>query len=128
MDRIKTWLPSLTFELVSFSSPGDRDRQSDLRTSPGDFFTRDLDEAILNGHLDFAIHSAKDLPDPMPEGMDWCWLPWREDPRDALILAPGRRVEDLSAFPVIGVSSERRELWCRKHFPDAVLNPVRGNI
>ncbi len=118
----------MTFELVSLSSPGDRDRQTDLRASPADFFTRDLDEAVLEGRLDFAIHSAKDLPDPMPAGLDWCWLPWREDPRDALILAPDCRVSDLSAFPVIGVSSERRELWCRTHFPDAILKPVRGNI
>jgi uroporphyrinogen III methyltransferase/synthase len=128
LGRIGSWLPGVAFELVPCSSPGDRDRQTDLRASPADFFTRDLDEALLAGRLDLAIHSAKDLPEPMPDGVDWCWLPWREDPRDALILAPGRRVEDLPSAPVIGVSSERRETWCRKRFPDAVLRPVRGNI
>lgn len=128
LGRISAWLPGVMFELVPCSSPGDRDRQTDLRASPADFFTRDLDEAVLGGRLDLAIHSAKDLPEVMPDGVDWCWLPWREDPRDALILAPGRRVEDLTGTPVIGVSSERREAWCRKRFPAAVLKPVRGNI
>ncbi len=126
--RIGAWLPGVAFEQVPCSSPGDRDRQTDLRASPADFFTRDLDEAVLDGRLDLAIHSAKDLPEPMPAGVDWCWLPWREDPRDALVLAPGRRVEDLPAAPVIGVSSARREAWCRMRFPGAELRPVRGNI
>lgn len=128
LGRIGAWLPGVAFELVPCSSPGDRDRQTDLRASPADFFTRDLDEALLDGRLDLAIHSAKDLPEPLPDGVDWCWLPWREDPRDALVLALGRRVEDLPSAPVIGVSSERREAWCRKRFPGAVLRPVRGNI
>ncbi len=128
LGRIGSWLPGVAFEQVPCSSPGDRDRQTDLRASPADFFTRDLDEAVLDGRLDLAIHSAKDLPEPVPDGLDWCWLPWREDPRDALVLAPGRRVEDLPSAPVIGVSSERREAWCRKRFPGAVLRPVRGNI
>ncbi len=126
--RIRERLPGVEFELIPVSSPGDRDRQTDLRESPPDFFTRDLDEAVLGGRLDLAIHSAKDLPDPMPDGLDWCWLPWREDPRDALILPPGRRVADLPDAPVIGVSSERREAWCRKRFPRVALKPVRGNI
>lgn len=126
--RIREWLPGIDFELVPFSSPGDRDRQTDLKVSPADFFTRDLDEAVRGGVLDLALHSAKDLPEPLSEGLDWCWIPWREDPRDALILAPGRRVDSLPASPVIGVSSERREAWCRARFPNAVLSPVRGNI
>ena len=76
----------LDFEVVPFSSPGDRDQATDLRASPGDFFTRDLDEALLAGRIDCALHSAKDLPPGgLPEGLDWFWLPWREDPRDCLV-------------------------------------------
>ena len=76
----------LDFAVVPFSSPGDRDQATDLRVSPGDFFTRDLDQALLDGRIDCAIHSAKDLPpEGFPEGLDWFWLPWREDPRDCLV-------------------------------------------
>ena len=88
---------------------------------------------MLDGRLDLAVHSAKDLPDPVTEGLDWFWLPWREDPRDALVLPTSANNSQpagitLPAGAVIGVSSERRETWCRKRFPAAVLQPVRGII
>lgn len=121
-------LPLTSFELVPFDSPGDRDRQTDLRVSPADFFTRDLDEAVCTGVVDAAVHSAKDVPDPVPEGLDWCWLPWREDPRDALVVRAGSLLEDLPTAPRIGVSSERRERFCRDRFPMGQLLPIRGNI
>ena len=60
-------LPGLSFDMVTLDTPGDKDRNTDLRESPPDFFTRDLDDAIRHGSIDCAIHSAKDLPDPMPD-------------------------------------------------------------
>jgi uroporphyrinogen III methyltransferase/synthase len=121
-------LPGVAFELVPFDSPGDRDRQTDLRVSPADFFTRDLDEAVRNGTIDAAVHSAKDVPDPVPEGLDWCWLPWRAEPRDALVIPAGSRLEDMPAAPRIGVSSDRRIEYCRSRFPNGEYLPIRGNI
>lgn len=115
-------LTGATFEFVPFSSPGDRDQQTDLRLSAGDFFTRDLDEAVLRGEIDFAIHSAKDLPpEGCASGLDWFWLPWREDARDCLVArceVPKR----------IGVSSERRIAWAKKAFPEAECLSLRGTI
>lgn len=128
LERIQTMLPSLRFDIVPISSPGDRDQQTDLRASPPDFFTRDLDEAVRSGVIDGAVHSAKDLPDPVPAGLDWFWLPWAEDPRDCLVLPPGRAVADLSARPRLGVSSARRETYCLKRFPEAEPRPIRGTI
>jgi uroporphyrinogen III methyltransferase / synthase len=121
-------LPGVVFETRPYSAPGDRDQATDLRASPPDFFTRDLDDALRRGDLDLAMHSAKDVPDPVPDGLDWCWLPWREDPRDVLVFPRGRTAGDLPAAPRIGVSSERREAWCRTRFPSAALLPVRGDI
>ena len=114
----------LDFVLRLFSSPGDRDRKTDLRQTPGDFFTRDLDDALRNGDIDLALHSAKDLPTPeaFPEDLDWFWLPWREDPRDALVVradATPRR---------IGVSSARRDAWAARTFPEAERLTLRGAI
>ena len=114
----------LAFTLVPFSSPGDRDQATDLRASPGDFFTRDLDEALLGGRIDCALHSAKDLPpEGLPEGLDWFWLPWREDPRDCLVLRDG-----VSEPRRVGVSSARRDAWCARRFPGAGRLTLRGAI
>ncbi len=121
-------LPEVRWEDVPVGSPGDRDRDMDLRESPADFFTRDLDQAVRDGTLDCAIHSAKDVPDPIGEGLDWFWFPWREDPRDALIRPRGRGMADMPADGRIGVSSARREAYCRARFPRASLLPVRGDI
>lgn len=126
--RLEALLPAVRFEMVTVSSPGDRDRQIDLRESPADFFTQDLDTAVLEGTLDCAVHSAKDMPAAGARGVDWCWLPWRGDPRDVLVLRPGASRDTLPPTPRIGVSSDRREAWCRKAFPGAEHLTLRGNI
>lgn len=128
LDRIEGMLEGVTFESIPITSVGDTDRTTDLRESPADFFTRELDAALLCGDVDCVVHSAKDLPYPLPEGIDWFWLPWRAEPRDALILSKGRTLSDLPDNPVIGVSSERREEYCTKRFPNGIQRNIRGNI
>lgn len=128
LNRIAVLFPFLSFQLVPFSSPGDRDLASSLRTAPADFFSRDLDEAVLSGTIDFAVHSAKDLSYPLPnQQLDWFWLPWYEDARDCLVLRLGESRSSLSR-PVVGVSSDRREAYVKSTFPDAVIRPIRGSI
>jgi len=128
LDKIAALFPGICFDVVPVSTLGDRDLATDLRISPGDFFTRELDDALRMGKIDLAVHSAKDLPDPVPADLDWFWLPWREDPRDAWILPQGRTWSDLPTAPVVGVSSERREACCRARFPTAVMKSIRGTI
>ena len=119
-------------KLVAFETPGDRDLSTPIEKSAPDFFTRDLDEAVRDGRIDFAIHSAKDLPDPLAEDLDWFWLPCREDPRDCWVV----RAEDASAVSGggrarvlrIGVSSARRSEYAKSRFPKAKLLPIRGAI
>ncbi|NQU38417.1 MAG: uroporphyrinogen-III C-methyltransferase [Lentisphaerae bacterium] len=126
--RLELALPSLAFELVEASSPGDRDRELDLQVSPDDFFTRDLDQTVLDGAIDAAIHSAKDVPPAVRDGLDWCWMTPAADRRDVLVLRPGESVADLPPHPRIGVSSARRESWCETHLPQAERLPIRGDI
>lgn len=128
LDRIEADFPGCKFEDVPVSTPGDRDLKTDLRETPPNFFTRDLDDKVLAGELDCAVHSAKDLPDPVVPGLDWFWLPWIEDPRDAIILPAGRSIADVPADARIGVSSDRRETYSRGRFPSGRLCPIRGNI
>jgi len=128
LDRIEGMLEGVRFEQVRIASIGDGDRTTDLRESPADFFTRELDAALLSGDIDLAVHSAKDLPCPTPEGIEWFWLPWREEPRDALVIALGRNMSDLPENPVLGVSSDRRAEYCARRFPHGIQKPIRGNI
>jgi uroporphyrinogen III methyltransferase/synthase len=120
--------PCCQFTISEFSSPGDRNQSMDLRISPEDFFTKDLDESLLSKTIDAAIHSAKDLPQIISKGIDWCWLPIKDDPRDVLVLPSGKSLSDLPTDPRIGISSERRESWCKKQFPSCSIHPIRGTI
>lgn len=128
LQRLGHLFPELKFAEVALSSPGDRDQMLALNESPPDFFTRDLDDQVLDGTIDCAVHSAKDLPEPLREGLDGFWLPWHEDARDALVCREGVRVDALPADARIGVSSERRIDYCRRRFPTARLLPIRGAI
>jgi len=125
LTRIEELVSGLKFEMRLFSSPGDRDKTKDLREAPPDFFTKDLDDALIAGEIDLAIHSAKDLPETLDERIDFFHLPWKEDPRDVAILPKDKPDVEIKR---IGVSSERRAEYCRKFYPNAELLPVRGNI
>ncbi|MBR1588938.1 MAG: hypothetical protein IJ658_11510, partial [Kiritimatiellae bacterium] len=118
--------PGTDYRLVPFSTPGDRDLTTPIERSAPDFFTRDLDDAVRAGKIDFAIHSAKDLPSPMADDLDWFWLPAREDPRDAWVTRLGGRAG--ARLSRIGVSSERRAAYAKKMFPKAKLLPIRGAV
>ncbi len=128
LNRMEKLFPELGFTVAPMATMGDVDLTTDLRLSPDDFFTRDLDEALRSGRIDIAVHSAKDLPDPVASDLDWFWLPWREDPRDAWILPKGKSMADLSAAPVVGISSARREAYCQTRFPRATMKTIRGTI
>jgi hydroxymethylbilane synthase len=101
-------------ELSAIKTPGDRDLSTPIGESPEDFFTRDLDEAVRSGKIDFAIHSAKDLPAKIADDLDWFWLPEREEPGDCIVF---RR--DAAGVRKVGVSSARRTEYVRRRFPDA---------
>ena len=123
--------PGTAWRLVKMETPGDRDRKTPLEKSAPDFFTRDLDEAVLDGRIDCAIHSAKDLPgysgsggQMVAEGLDWFWLPVCEDRRDCWVF---EEIKGLKALK-IGVSSARRKAFAKKVFPKAILPPLRGTI
>ena len=115
------------FEVRILDTPGDRDKKTPLGdpSIPDDFFTRDLDRALLAREGDLAVHSAKDLPKSIPAGLRLaCLLPAR-DGRDALVVRSG---VDIAQVRRIGASSPRREAAIRALFPDAVSHPIRGTI
>ncbi|HTQ54049.1 MAG TPA: hydroxymethylbilane synthase [Bryobacteraceae bacterium] len=88
-------------------------------------FTKEIEEALLAGRADLAVHSLKDLPTELPAGLVLAATPEREDPRDAMV---GRRLADLPAGAKLGTSSLRRAAQLRKFRPDLEIEPVRGNL
>lgn len=126
VNELNLIFPCFEFRLQEFSSPGDRDKKSELTTSAPDFFTRDLDHSLLAGEIDCAIHSAKDLPEEIDPEIDWFWLPSPEDPRDVIIRREGTDLTKPGA--VFGNSSERRGAYIQHTYPNAEIRPIRGNI
>src|SRR4249919_3095561 len=88
-------------------------------------FTKEIEEALLDGRADLAVHSLKDLPTELPEGLVLAAVPEREDPRDAII---GMRLDELPEGAKVGTSSLRRSAQLRRLRPDLVIESVRGNL
>jgi hydroxymethylbilane synthase len=88
-------------------------------------FTKEIEEALLDGRADLAVHSLKDLPTELPAGLVLAAVPEREDPRDAVV---GKPLADLSAGARVGTSSLRRAAQLRKLRPDLTIESVRGNL
>lgn len=88
-------------------------------------FTKEIEEALLDGSIDLAVHSLKDLPSDLPEGLGIAAIPQREDPRDAIL---GLRLADLPKRARVGTSSERRRAQLLALRPDLDVRPVRGNV
>src|SRR5438874_10901022 len=89
-------------------------------------FTKEIDEALLDGRIDFAVHSLKDVPFQLPDGIDFGAIPEREDPRDAFV-SNGSQLQDLPAGSKIGTSSLRRQVQLRHLFRSLNLINLRGN-
>ena len=113
---------NLDFEVVWVSTTGDKDRTTSLRgLEKTDFFTRELDEMVLSGAIDAAIHSAKDLPDPLPPGLTLAALSKGLDPRDSLVY-------NREPIRLVATSSARREEAVRTLFPTCQFIDLRGTI
>ena len=108
---------------------GDRDLVSPLGPmDKTDFFTREIDAMVLQGECDVGIHSAKDLPEPLPKGLKVVALTRGVDSRDSLVLPEGMRLETMKRGAVIGSSSPRRNKVVKGLRPDFLCVEVRGPV
>jgi hydroxymethylbilane synthase len=113
-------------ELVVVSTRGDRDTASTIHALGGTgVFVKEVQEAVLRGDADVAVHSAKDLPPETPPGLVLAAIPERGDPRDALV---GSRLDDLPTGARIGSGSVRRRAQLAALRPDLTFGELRGNI
>lgn len=131
-NMIGYFYPQVKFEAEFVESRGDRDKVTSLRgLEKTDFFTDTLDTALLQGKAQVALHSAKDLPDPLPNGLVIAAITPCIDPRDALVFAKTTNFDSASlssqSFKV-ATSSKRREEAVREAIPHAVFCDLRGTI
>jgi hydroxymethylbilane synthase len=113
-------------DYVVVATTGDRDQHSELHAIGGQgVFVREIQQAVLDGRADLAVHSAKDLPSETPEGLALAAVPERADPRDALV---GVRLDDIPTGGRVGTGSVRRRAQLAAARPDLGFGPLRGNI
>ncbi len=125
--RLKEAFPASEVTVSQVTTAGDRDRKTALHRMPGiGVFVKELEEALLDGRIDFAVHSLKDVPTVMPDGLSLVAVTERLDPRDALVA--GAPLTKLPAGARIGTGSLRRTIQLRKLRPDLEIVGIRGNV
>ncbi len=117
----------LPLEVIRTTGDAIRDRPLSEAGGKG-LFTKEIDQAQLEGRVDYAIHSAKDLPTALPEGLSIAGYLPREDVRDALIARDVARIADLPRGAVVGSASLRRQAILRRARPDLEIVLLRGNV
>jgi hydroxymethylbilane synthase len=127
--RLAEAWPQLSFERVRIKTLGDRITNVPLpQIGDRGLFTRELEEALRSGAIDFAVHSLKDLPTEQPEGLALGAVLSREDPSEALVTQKGRRLADLPPGARLGTSSLRRRAQVMALRPDLHIVDIRGNV
>ncbi|XP_050295560.1 porphobilinogen deaminase [Anthonomus grandis grandis] len=129
---LKQFHPDKEFEIVTMTTLGDQILDIPLpKIGEKSLFTKELETALATGHVDFIVHSLKDLPTSLPKGMAIGAVLSRENPRDALVLQKDIKRHTLSTLPegsVIGTSSLRRTAQLSKKFPHLKVENIRGNL
>ncbi|MFZ5719784.1 MAG: hydroxymethylbilane synthase [Pseudomonadota bacterium] len=116
-------------QLVVISTTGDRVQDRRLLEIGGKgLFTKEIEEAMLEGRIDCAVHSMKDMPAVLPPGLCIAAIPEREDPRDAVLSRGPERIDDLPQGARLGTASLRRQAQCLYRRPDLDVQMLRGNV
>jgi hydroxymethylbilane synthase len=131
-EQLQKSFPHITFEVHTMSTQGDNILDVALaKIGDKGLFTKELEVGMLNKDIDFAVHSLKDLPTNLPEGLTLAAITERENPADALVVHEkykDKQIETLPAGAVIGTSSLRRLAQLRHQFPHFTFKDVRGNL
>ena len=128
-ERIRERHPGTAVELVTIRTKGDIMQDVSLVKIGGKgLFIKEIEDALLRGEVDVAVHSMKDVPAELPEGLEIAVTPPREDPRDVLISQGNRKLEEMPHGARIGTCSLRRGLQLRNRMPDLQIVPLRGNL
>ena len=126
---LREFYPDIKTEIIGIDTYGDKDKITPISEMEGtDFFTREIEEALLKGEIDLAVHSAKDLPDKIPEGLYLAAITKSIDPYEALVSRNNRKLSEIPYGAEIGASSQRRKTQLKAYRNDFKMVDIRGNI
>lgn len=119
---------TISIDVKEIVTQGDRDAKPMSEIGGQGVFTKAIEDALLRGDIDVAVHSMKDLPPKLTAGLAIAAIPQRGDPRDALVTRDGRKLAELPAGARIGTGSARRAVQLRALRPDVEPVDIRGNV
>ena len=127
-DQLERHFSGIEVHLKVIKTTGDTIQNRSLVGLGKGVFTKEIENALLTGDIDLAVHSLKDLPTELPVGLYIAAIPAREDPRDVLITSTGLPLESLPKRAKIGTTSPRRKAQLLYIHPDVQVVDVRGNV
>ncbi len=128
-EKIKKIMPETDIEISVIKTSGDIMQDISLLKIGGKgVFVKEIEDALLSNAIDLAVHSMKDVPTEIPDGLEFAAILQREDARDILASRDGRKIEQMPKGARIGTGSLRRSAQLLDMLPDAVIVPLRGNL
>ena len=121
-------VPQLEVELKVIKTTGDKFLGNLEEVGGKGVFVKEIEEALLSGEIDLAVHSLKDMPAEFPQGLSLIAVPKREDPRDVFISYKYKSLDELPQGATLGTSAPRRKIQMKLLRPDLAIVPVRGNV
>ena len=130
INKLKEKHPEVEFETKIIKTKGDLIQNVSLdKIGDKGLFVKEIEQQLIDGQIDMAVHSMKDMPSNLPEGLKFASIPKREDARDVLVLKEGySSINDLPNGAKVATGSKRRKYQLLKYRPDLNIVPIRGNI
>jgi hydroxymethylbilane synthase len=119
---------SIDFEVVTINTTGDIDRRPIFTIDEKGIFEKEINQAVISRHVDFAVHSLKDIPSDLSDKLIVASIPKRASPNDVLVSKGKLKLEELPTSAIVGTSSLRRAIQIFRLRPDLHVKPIRGNV
>jgi hydroxymethylbilane synthase len=120
--------PRVRFEVITISTKGDIDKRPLFTMDEKGIFEKEVNEAVRQGTVDFAVHSLKDIPSDLSDDLSVACIPKRASPNDVLVNDNGQKLKELAPGSLVGTSSLRRAVQLTRNRPDLNVRPIRGNV
>jgi hydroxymethylbilane synthase len=128
ISELKKKTPQTEFEIVQITTKGDTDARPLFTINQKGIFEKEIDKAVAEKKIDFAVHSLKDVPADLHDDLVLACIPKREPANDIFISKDGSTLDTIKKGAVIGTSSLRRAVQISRQRPDLIVKPIRGNI
>ena len=128
ISELKKVNPDSDFEIKTITTKGDTDARPLFTLEQKGIFEKEIDRAVANKEVDFAVHSLKDVPSELGPDLSLCCVPIREDVNDVFISSDGSSLENIKSNAIIGTSSLRRAVQVSRIRSDLIVKPIRGNV